>query len=174
MYLKHSDFCIREFREADAESLFINYKSCLDCTYFLTSKTHTSLEQTEVAIIKWQKLYAESAPPFLVFAIAEAKSNEVFGLLVLVFGSDHAEVHFGFSKRYWKQNLGDEVLKSAIRYLQSKNVKSIQTQPHINHQASIRLLEKNGFIRHGILKNYAVFPQMSNDRQDCWDMRIDL
>ena len=49
----------------------------------------------------------------------------------------------------------------------------IRTTPHIGNHASIRVLEKCGFISQGILKAHAVFPALGREAQDCMDMRLE-
>lgn len=111
-------------------------------------------------------------PNILVLAIEESATHVPIGCLVLIPESSHSEIHFGISRNYQGKGYATQACKLGIEYLKSIGIEEIHTAPHIDHQASIRVLEKCGFKKQGVLKEYAVFPALSMFPQDCLSMRF--
>ncbi len=94
---------------------------------------------------------------------------------MLIPEQDSSEIHFGISARYrGGKGYATQACKLGVVYLQSLGITRIRTAPpHIGNHASIRVLEKCGFISQSILKAHAVFPALGREAQDCMDMRLE-
>ncbi len=108
----------------------------------------------------------------MVLAIEESATQVPIGCLVLIPENSHSEIHFGISRNYQGKGYATQACKLGIEYLKSIGVEQIHAAPHFDHQASIRVLEKCGFKKQGVLKEYAVFPALSDELQDCLDMQL--
>lgn len=172
MRLETQDVAIRYLEESDAVPLFENYlgdeKACL----YLNRQAHRSSSQTLQAINRWRTQYELAHPNILVLAIEENASQVPIGCLVLIPENSHSEIHFGISRNYQGKGYATQACKLGIEYLKSIGVEQVHTAPHINHQASIHVLEKCGFKKRGVLKENSVFPAISDEFQDCWDMHL--
>lgn len=92
---------------------------------------------------------------------------------MLIPEQDSSEIHFGISARYQGKGYATQACKLGVVYLQSLGITRIRTTPHIGNHASIRVLERCGFISQGILKAHAVFPALGREAQDSMDMRLE-
>ncbi|HDM8207722.1 GNAT family N-acetyltransferase [Vibrio campbellii] len=172
MKLEAQHVAIRHIEESDAVPLFDNYlgdeKACL----YLNRQAHLSSTQTLQSINRWRSQYELAHPNILVLAIEEIVSQVPIGCLVLIPEKSSSEIHFGISRNYQGKGYATQACMLGIEYLKSIGVEEVHTAPHIDHQASIRVLEKCGFKKQGVLKEYAVFPALSDEPQDCWYMRL--
>ena len=170
MKLEARHVSIRHIEESDAVPIFDNYlgdeKACL----YLNRQAHLSSTQTLQAITRWRSQYELAHPNVLVLAIEEIASQVPIGCLVLIPEKSSSEIHFGISRNYQGKGYATQACMLGIEYLKSIGVEEVHTAPHIDHQASIRVLEKCGFKKHGVLKEYAVFPALCDEPQDCWNM----
>ncbi len=166
------DVAIIYLEEIDAVPLFENYfgdeKTCL----YLNRQAHQSPNQTLQAISRWRAQYELDHPNIFVLAIEESATHVPIGCLVLIPEKSRSEIHFGISRNYQGKGYTTQACKLGIEHLKSIGVEEIYTTPHIDHQASIRVLEKCGFKKQGVLKEYTVFPALSMFPQDCLSMRF--
>lgn len=172
MRLEAQEIAIRYLEETDAVPLFENYLGDEQTCLYLNRQAHQSPIQTLQAIGRWRAQYELDHPNILVLAIEESATHVPIGCLVLIPESSHSEIHFGISRNYQGKGYATQACKLGIEYLKSIGVEEIHTAPHIDHQASIRVLEKCGFKKQGVLKEYAVFPALSDELQDCLDMQL--
>ncbi|TMX56019.1 GNAT family N-acetyltransferase [Vibrio rotiferianus] len=172
MRLEAQDVVIRYLEESDAVPLFENYLGDEQTCLYLNRQAHQSPTQTLQAIGRWRAQYELAHPNILVLAIEESTTQIPIGCLVLIPEKSSSEIHFGISRNYQGKGYATQACKFGTEYLKSIGVEQIHTAPHIDHQASIRVLEKCGFKKQGMLKEYAVFPALSAELQDCWDMRL--
>ncbi|WP_411062725.1 GNAT family N-acetyltransferase [Vibrio rotiferianus] len=173
MRLEAQDVAIRYFEETDAVPLFENYLGDVQTCLYLNRQAHQSLIQTLQAIGRWRAQYDLAHPNILVLAIEESATHVPIGCLVLIPESSHSEIHFGISRNYQGKGYATQACKLGIEYLKSIGVEEIHTAPHIDHHASIRVLEKCGFKKQAVLKEYAVFPAFGANPQDCLDMWLE-
>ncbi|CAH1581146.1 GNAT family N-acetyltransferase [Vibrio rotiferianus] len=172
MRLEAQDVAIRYLEESDAVPLFENYLGDEQTCLYLNRQAHQSPIQTLQAIGRWRAQYELAHPNILVLAIEESATQVPIGCLVLIPESSHSEIHFGISRNYQGKGYATQACKLGIEYLKSIGVEGIHTAPHIDHQASIRVLEKCGFKKQGVLKEHAVFPALSTNPQDCLSMYL--
>ncbi|CAH1609133.1 GNAT family N-acetyltransferase [Vibrio sp. MMG022] len=172
MRVEAQDVAIRYLEETDAAPLFENYLGDEQACLYLNRQAHQSSSQTLQAINRWRTQYELDVPSILVLAIEESATQVPIGCLVSIPENSHSEIHFGISRNYQGKGYATQACKLGIEYLKSVGVKQIHTAPHIDHQASIRVLEKCGFKKQGVLKEYAVFPALSPNPQDCLSMYL--
>ncbi|WP_218760070.1 GNAT family N-acetyltransferase [Vibrio parahaemolyticus] len=169
MRVESQQVAIRHLKTTDAAPLFENYLGDEQGCRFLNRQAHQNVNQTLEAIERWRAQYDQKSPNLLVFTIEELTSQTPIGCLV----QDSSEIHFGISARYQVKGYATQACKLGVVYLQSLGITRIRTAPHIGNLASIRVLEKCGFISRGILKAHAVFPALGREVQDCMDMRLE-
>ncbi|MGR5211625.1 GNAT family N-acetyltransferase [Vibrio rotiferianus] len=172
MRLEAQHVAIRYLEESDAIPLFENYLGDEQTCLYLNRQAHQTPTQTLQAISRWQTQYGLAHPNLLVLAIEEVASQVPIGCLVLIPEKSSSEIHFGISRNYQGKGYATQACMLGIEYLKSIGVQEVHTAPYIDHQASIRVLEKCGFQKRGVLKEYTVFPALSDELQDCWDMRL--
>ena len=173
MRLEAQDVAIRYLEESDAVPLFENNLGDGQTCLYLNRQAHQSPIQTLQAISRWRAQYELAHPNVLVLVIEESATQIPIGCLVLIPEKSSSEIHFGISRNYQGKGYATQACKLGTEYLKSIGIDQIHTAPHIDHQASIRVLEKCGFKKQGVLKEHAVFPALSANPQDCLDMWLE-
>jgi len=174
MNYENEVFRVRKLREADAKSLFTMYSGSSNSAKYISTLPHDSAETTLLKIKQWRTFYLDSSPKVRVYGVAESSEDFVFGVVVFVFNERHAEIHFGVSEKFSNLGIATELCRSGLEYLKNLGVNEVRTNPFSGHVASIRVLEKSGFLSHGTLNNYARFPTLGDNLFNCADMRINL
>ena len=172
MLIESTNYKIRKLVITDSISLFKNYKGNKHCAKYLNSTLHTDLKETQALINKCLSNYQINKPSTLIFAVVSPNTDEVIGLIVFVFKETYAEIHFGISHKFSGFGIATAICKDGITWLKNRGFTEIRTQPHQDHCASLRVLTKCGFKNHGLLYDFAIFPQLVSTTQNCVDMRL--
>jgi RimJ/RimL family protein N-acetyltransferase len=64
------------------------------------------------------------------------------------------------AKDAWGAGIATETLGAMVALAQGLGVRRLYALCHPGHGASVRVLEKGGFSREGLLRRYAVFPNL--------------
>ncbi|WP_104398682.1 GNAT family N-acetyltransferase [Vibrio penaeicida] len=169
-----SDINVRSVRESDTTSLFKNYLGREETTQYLARKAFANEDEASVAIKKWSQSNLKTSSKIKVSVAECNQTSEVIGMLVFIFNGTHAEIHFGISPDHQNRGLATQLCLVGIEILKGSGISEIRTHPYVNHVASIRVLEKCGFVKSGVLSEHIVFPAMGKVYQDCADMRLHL
>ncbi len=151
----------------DAEIIFASY--CQDpavCRHMVWVP-HTSLEVTHQfvkrCIAEWD---GKNAFPYVITRKTDA---QVLGMLEVRQTEFRANIGYVLSKAYWGQGLMPEAIRSLVDIaFSSLSYFRVEATCDIENKASIRTLEKSGFIREGRLARYMVHPNLSAEPRDCW------
>ncbi len=91
------------------------------------------------------------------WCIKDKKSNRVIGRVDLggFVKKTTAEISYHFSSDFWGQGIASEAVKKVTEFgLNELGLVRIQGLVMAENQASIRVLEKNGYLREGLLHHY--------------------
>jgi len=150
MYRKIGKYLIRDWQMGDAPSIakyahnrniWINLRDAFPYPY--------SLQDAESFISR-----IVEANPVTVFAIATQK--EAIGSIGLILGKDvhryTAEMGYWLAEPFWGKGIMTQAVKSMTAYaICDLKLHRIFAEPYSTNPASVRVLEKAGFIREGIL-----------------------
>jgi ribosomal-protein-alanine N-acetyltransferase len=104
---------------------------------------------------RWWVEHASQDDPERSFAIASAE--EPIGAIGLIFGEDvhrfSAELGYWFAEPFWGRGIMTGAVRALIEYAFRKlPLNRIYVEPFAHNLASVRVLEKAGFLREGVLK----------------------
>ena len=136
-----------------------------EVTRFLPYPTWQSLTDAEAWFERMSR--AQAAGTALQFVIIEKKTHTAIGTC-LIFrydqGSSRAELGYVLGRSYWGAGYMEEamhaIIDHAFNYLQLRRLEA-EVNP-VNH-ASLRLLERLGFVREGVLRERWVAAQQPYD-----------
>ena len=159
---------LRRTRDGDADYLF-DYTSDIECSKFLTRAPHTNIEQTKKFLDKWCNISWDNNEDNFSWVVSLALNDEAIGILLTNLEENQAQVHFGLRREFWNNGYGSELLKAGTDWLLSQgSLKRVWTVCDLENTGSIKVLEKSGFIREGVLKNWVVFPALGDEARDCY------
>lgn len=151
----------------DAESIFLNYASDPEVSRYLVWPTHKNINQTKNYIVKCIDKWSSGED--LTWVIIPTEVGHCVGMIALHCSPPKTEIGYVLSKKYWNQGLMTEVVSSISSWaLAQEKIYRVWATCHINNMASTRVLEKSGMVKEGIIRSWAVFPNYSNEPQDCY------
>ncbi len=174
MQFENAVFRVRELNERDANDLFTRYCGVNETAKYISTLPHDNAQTTRLKIKHWRQFYQQREPKLSIYGVSSRHDDRVFGLVVFIFNPEYAEIHFGISNQYSNQGIATQLCLAGLQYLKTLGITDVRTNPYVAHAASIRVLEKSGFIQHGTLENYAPFPALGEGLFNCADMRIQL
>ena len=71
-----------------------------------------------------------------------------------------ASTGYVLSHKAWGAGFATEAVRAVARLAQATGVLRLYAVSHVQHVASIRVLERSGFVREGVLRKYRIFPNL--------------
>ena len=123
---------------------------------YLEFSPFQSLKESETYL---QKLVEKSEMPFAQYWFTKLNKNgkiiRSFGMHSLDVYRKSVEIGYGISPNYWGKGYFNEVLKTATEYIfNDLDLRRIVARTAVLNNASIRGLEKLGFLKEGIMREY--------------------
>ena len=166
---------LRKFQEDDYQDMFDYWASEEDVAKGAGWPKHENPEDTKGLVKIWVDEYKDEN----VFNwIIELKEEHPIGSITVVrkdLGNRTCELGYNIGKEYWNHGYATEAIKYVVAYLFALDLfDTITAQCFEFNVPSIRVLEKNGFVREGILRNRYIVDdkkvnlvELSLLREDC-------
>lgn len=146
---------LRQVTPDDAESV-LKYLSDKEVMKYYGLEPFDSINEA-LDEISWYKSIFEKKTG-IRWGITIKNQNEVIGscgFLNRVPKHNRSEIGFELSKDYWGQGIASEALKAVCQYgFEQLNLQRIEALIEPPNLSSQRLVERQGFIREGLLRNY--------------------
>ncbi|TCP55483.1 ribosomal-protein-alanine N-acetyltransferase [Tumebacillus sp. BK434] len=157
-------FWLRELRLSDAEDFFANLSDEETMRYY--GMTPLTELETAVEMIKSREL-ARQENRSLRWAIARKEDDRLIGSI----GFHHwepqtfrAEIGYEINREYWGTGVATEAVRAALHCgFGEMGLNRIEALASPENPASIRVLEKAGFQKEGVLKEYMYFHDRFHD-----------
>ncbi len=155
----------------DADEVFRNYGSDPEVTRYLTWPTHRKVEDAFEAMLS-RLAHWEQGTEFSWSITPPGDSPRVMGMISLVPDPQYAwrcRVGYVLGQEWWGQGYMTEALRAVVGLAFSQpGILRIWSWVDEQNFASMRVLEKAGFTREGLLRRWAIHPQVSARPRDCW------
>jgi [ribosomal protein S5]-alanine N-acetyltransferase len=93
--------------------------------------------------------------------------NRVIGGISYKIEGHKAQIGYFIGKNWRNNGFATEAVMSIVNHLISKgSVYRIEALCHVNNKASLKVLDKSGFLHEGTLRKYKIFPNLSECPQD--------
>ncbi|UOQ48785.1 GNAT family N-acetyltransferase [Gracilibacillus caseinilyticus] len=146
---------LRQVTKDDAESI-LAYLSDQDVMKHYGLEPFDSIDDALDEIAWYQAIFEKKTG--IRWGITLKEQGRIIGscgFLNIVSEHRRSEIGFELSKEYWGNGMASEALESVITYgfeqLNLQRVQALIEPPNISSQ---RLVERKGFIREGLLRNY--------------------
>lgn len=145
---------LRKFKEDDYQPMFDYWASKEEVAKGAGWPQHTNPNDTKGLVKMWVDEYKESN----VFNwIIDLKKEHPIGSITVVrkdLNNHTCEIGYNIGSDYWNKGYATEAIKNVIPYLFETGLfDTITAQCFEHNKASIRVLEKNGFKKEGVLRN---------------------
>ena len=144
--------------EINMEGLMDMYEYSKNPSFYkhMEYKPHQSLEETRQYLKKLiRRSCSDSGHYWFIFLKVEEKIIGTFGLLNVDRRKGNAELGYGISPDYWGQGYFHETLMMVLKYLFLQlDFHRVSVITQADNVASIKALEKVGFRKEGIMRDY--------------------
>ena len=144
---------LRKFKETDYQSMFDNWASDEEVAKNAGWPKHETSEDTKGLVKMWVDEYDQDN----VFNWIIELEKEPIGSITVVrkdLNNHTCELGYNIGRKYWNNGYATEAIENVIKYLfDTKLFDTITAQCFEFNIPSIRVLEKNGFKREGVLRN---------------------
>lgn len=160
---------LRCAEKGDEESLFMHYCSHKQSSLYLTRQPHQNLEQTRLFLKTWCETPWKTDCNQFAWVISLKSTNQAIGLFLVEIEEHKAQIHYGISSIFQNQGFVTEAGKKIITWLKNQpTLQRIWAVCDIENDASIKILEKLGFQREGILYRWLKLPAFNHQARDCY------
>jgi len=166
-HIETTRLVLRKPTAADAEAVYTRYSSDAEVTKYVGWSRHQSIEQTKAFLAfsetEWNRW---PAGPYL---IERPGDRNLLGGTGLAFETPtDAVTGYVLARDAWGHGYASEVLAAIVVVARDLGVRRLHALCHPNHQPSIHVLEKCGFVLEGLLGRFADFPNLgSGQLEDC-------
>lgn len=157
---------LQRLRYEDAEEMFYSYASKEQATRFVSWPTHQSIYDTRAflkyAVPAWDEGVEYS------YSIRLREGNNLVGGFGIV--NEMGKTQFGYiiSPAHWSNGFATEACRALLPLLKEQaGVFRIGSFVDIENLPSMKVLEKSGLTREGVLRAWMRFPNQGNVAKDC-------
>lgn len=152
IHLQTNRLVLRELKIVDL--LFTHHLNALpEIDRFNTSGIPANEDVSNLQLIQWISHQVEIPRTSYILGIELATSNELIGLIALVFGKPNyntAEVWYKTLPNYWNKGYTTEAMQQLLKFgFAELKLHRIEAGCAVENNASIRVLEKVGLQREG-------------------------
>lgn len=124
---------------------------------YMHPQTNPYLLYEPMSLTEFRPIYEDLISKKLLFFYEE--NNQKIGMVKLIpltYRSAHIVYLGGFAihPHYFGKGYGTKFLNEIIQYVQNQGFKRIELSTAVHNEAAIKLYEKCGFVKEGILRNY--------------------
>jgi RimJ/RimL family protein N-acetyltransferase len=151
----------------DAQAIFDGYARDAEVTRFLTWRPHSSIRETENYISACMQL-----PNARIYALVERLAGVMIGAFDLR-RTSQTRLEYGcvVARPFWGRGLMTEVVGEVANWaLCQPEIWRIGAVADVENAASIRVMEKAGFQREGLLRRWLIHPNVSPEPRDCFSL----
>ncbi|WP_335954403.1 GNAT family N-acetyltransferase [Acinetobacter guillouiae] len=166
---------LRKFVEGDEIPLFHEYCGDRESSKYLQRRPHANIEQTKCMFENWSGTKWKNNDKDFAWIIGERKTNLAMGLVMFIHKGDHGEIHFGLGGKFQGQGFMREAITAVIVYLKNNSrLKRIETFCDAENMKSRNVLIETGFTETTLLKHWAIFPALGDNKRDCLGFMIEI
>ncbi len=145
----------------DAASIYNSWGSNPDNFMYLRAVPQKSLQDAQVYLDKL--LVGEN----LAFHIVDPSTKSIVGHIKAIIEEHKALVGYVIDQKYWGQGVASQALEKMLETLSAMpNIIRVWATCAVENAGSIRVLEKCGFEKEGLLKKWIVYQMQSDEPQD--------
>ncbi|HEX2853291.1 MAG TPA: GNAT family N-acetyltransferase [Opitutaceae bacterium] len=157
----------RKPRVDDAPAVFESYANDPEVTRYLSWRAYERVEPLKVFLAEiishWEK--GES---HLAWLLCLKGSDRPIGSIGVTFDGGKAMFGYVFAKKFWGRGFATEALTFLVDWsLAQPGISRAWAYCDVEHPASVRVMEKSGMVREGLLHRWHVCPTLGPELRDC-------
>jgi [ribosomal protein S5]-alanine N-acetyltransferase len=158
---------LRKATREDAPLMFAAYGQDHEVAHYVPWRPHTCLSDSEAVIGRFLDSWRDGcAFNWLLF---QSGGSELMGAIGVRREAHQLELGYVLARRHWGCGFMAEAVTAVVDWAFSEpSVLRVGAVCDIDNQRSARLLERAGFKREGVLRSWAVHPNISAMPRDCY------
>lgn len=150
----------------DAGPILRTYAQDPEVTRFLPWRPLSSAHEIELGTV--ERIARHQAGREFSWIIASRESGELMGMITAVPRNLFLECGFVLGRAFWGKGYATEALDAMARWaVVQREVFRLWACCDVEHHACARTLEKAGFARHGVLRQWSIHPALGTVPRDC-------
>lgn len=150
---------------SDAEEIFRVYAQDPEVTRFLSWAPIADLREVRLGTV--QRIQRHQAGSELSWLITSAVSGALMGMLTAQPNGPFVQCGFVLGREFWNKGYMSEALNAVASWAAAEpEIFRFWACCDMENHASVRVLEKAGFVRKGVLHRWAVSSGISAQRRD--------
>lgn len=157
---------LRKPRVRDARAVMAAYASDAETTRYLMFRPHRDIRETKT-FLRRAKVLRNRGMVF-TWAITVKESGRLIGMIDARVEGCQMNLGYVLSREYWNKGYMSEAVAAVTEWGLSLNeIHRVWAVCDVENVASVRVLEKVGMRREGILRRWVVLPNRSETPRDC-------
>jgi RimJ/RimL family protein N-acetyltransferase len=157
-------------RAEDAPAVFAAYASDPEVTRYLAWPAYTRVEPLAAflaeAAAHWEK--RETPLPLAWLLCLKGTTTPIGSIGVTLEGNGRAMFGYVLAKKFWGHGMAAEALTYLVDWtLAQPSLYRAYAFCDVENPASVRVMEKAGMVREGVLRRWHVAPTLSLEPRDC-------
>ena len=151
----------------DASLIFERFAKDSDVTRYLTWRPHEDIGSTKNFLKRCLSVWEDgSAFPYVVFL---KEGDQLIGIIEIRIDGHRADIGFALAKRNWGNGYMTEAAKAIVGWaFRQDGIFRVWAFCDVENRSSARVLEKVGMQREGVLRRWAIHPNLSEEPRDCY------
>ncbi len=164
--LETARLVLQRLRPEDAEEIFYTYASKPEATKYVAWPTHKSLEDTRAFLSMAQSRWHEGTE--FAFSVRLQEHHRLIGGCGMVHRDGNIQLGYVLGPLHWNHGYATELCRKLIETAQEQQgVYRIGTFVDVENTASVRVLQKSGFVEEARLEKWFRFVNQENAAKDC-------
>ena len=165
--LETSRLLLRPPTMDDAESIFRKYAQDPEVIKYLVWRPHENVDTTKAFIKRCIQCWRdETAFPWVITRKAD---HALLGMIEMRIDRFRADFGYAIAKSYWGNGYTTEAAKIIIQWaLKQESLYRVWAICDVENLASARVMEKAGMQKEGVLRRFAIHPNISAEPRDCY------
>ena len=152
----------------DAAAIFDAYTQDAQVARYTTWSPHRSLDETRMFLEQYCEAGRKSGTVFS-WLMTMSEGGDAAGIIDFRLAACRAEVGYVLAQPFWGHGLMTEAAGAVVEWLIAQpEIHRVWATVHPENVASQRVLEKVGMAREGVLRRWAVFPNLGPVPRDVW------
>jgi len=158
---------MRKFQPSDAKDIFGRWGCDMEVTRYVSWKTVEKVEETEDFLRMCEKDW-NSGTAFNFMIELNGHSGPI-GAFALRPSGCKVEMGYALSREFWGKGIISEATEAMIELcFQSPEIFRVWAYCDYENLGSMKVMEKVGMQREGLLHSWAIHPNISKVARDCW------
>jgi len=150
----------------DTERIYETYANDAEVTRYLTWRPHRTVADGEEPSA--HRLAAWESGKYFSWVITLRDGGELMGMISVRPVEWRVDLGYVLGREWWGRGYMTEAVRAVVDYaLSEPEVFRVWAVCDVDNIASARVLEKAGLRREGILRRWAMHPNLSDEPRDC-------